>query len=208
MATQMECGSLTDAQLIELVAEDTAYLKCVSQRTRDYCLRFMQRMGNGIDPELIKDIYHDALIVLYEKAKGGEFTLTSSLQTYLNSICRNQLRKVLKQSTRISSLTEGYEGSSPNENEMYSEEITDWLHPSDTGINDERVQAIMQSLEYMKGKGDCHELLLLVHYQGKSMKDIAGHFGYKSEQIARNKNYLCREQLKALTFRALKKLKG
>jgi len=36
----------------------------------------------------------------------------------------------------------------------------------------------------MKGKGDCHELLLLVHYQGKSMRTLQTHFGYKNEQIA------------------------
>ena len=204
----MECESLSDAQLIALIAEDTTYLKCVSLRNRDYCLRFMQKMGDSIDTELIKDIYHDALIVLYEKAKSGGFRLTCSLQTYLNSICRNQLLNVLRNQARVSPLAEGYDWDTASENEQYSDEITDWLHTGDTGINNERVQAIMESLEYMKGKGDCHELLLLVHYQDKSMKDVATHFGYKNEQIARNKNYLCREQLKALTFRALKKLKG
>jgi RNA polymerase sigma factor (sigma-70 family) len=207
MARQMECESLSDAQLIELIAEDTTYLKCVSHRTRDYCIRFMQQMGNGIDRELVKDIYHDALIVLYEKAKGGGFRLTCSLQTYLNSICRNQLLNVLRHNALISPLAGGHDRDVAGENENYSGGITDWLHPGEDGINNERVQAIMNSLEHMKGKGDCHELLLLVHYQGKSMKDIAAHFGYKSEQIARNKNYLGREQLKALTFRALKKLK-
>ena len=203
----MDCDSLSDAQLTELIAEDIAYLKCVSHRTRDYCIRFLQRIGSGIDREVIKDIYHDALIVLYEKAKGGDFRLTCSLQTYLNSVCRNQLLNVLRNDARVSPLAERPELDGAGENEQYSEGITDWLHPGDVGINNERVQAIMESLEYMKGKGDCHELLLLVYYQGKSMKDIAAHFGYKSEQIARNKNYLCREQLKALTFRALKKLK-
>jgi len=207
MARQIECESLSDAQLIELIADDTTYLKCVSHRTRDYCIRFMQRMGGGIDRELIKDIYHDALIVLSEKAKGGEFRLTCSLQTYLNSICRNQLLNMLRHDALMLPLAGEYDSDMGGENETYSNEITDWLHPGDGGINNERVQAIMEGLEQMKGKGDCHELLLMVHYQGISMKDVAAHFGYKSEQIARNKNYLCREQLKALTFRALKKLK-
>ncbi|MCD6011049.1 MAG: sigma-70 family polymerase sigma factor [Flavipsychrobacter sp.] len=203
----MECESLSDPQLIELIAEDTTYLKCVSLRTRDYCLNFMRRMSSSIDPEMLKDIYHDALIVLYEKARTGEFRLTCSLQTYLNSVCRNQLLNTLRDNSRTSPLAEGYSRDSGDENEQYADTITDWLHAGDIGINNERVQAILQSLEHMKGKGDCHELLLLVHYQGKSMKDVAAHFGYKNEQIARNKNYLCREQLKALTFRLLKKLK-
>ena len=207
MAKQMECESLSDAQLIELVAEDTAYLKCVSQRTRDYCIAFMQRMAGNTDRELLKDIYHDALIVLYEKARQGGFLLTCSLQTYLNSICRNQLLNVLRRDARVLPLTGEQDVNTADENEKYSDAITDWLHSGDTDINHERVQAILKGLEQMKGKGDCYELLLQVHYEGKSMKDIATHFGYKNEQIARNKNYLCREQLKALTFRALKKLK-
>lgn len=204
MIRQNGCESLSDAQLIELIAEDTTYLKCVSYRTRDYCISFMQRMANNIDREVLKDIYHDALIVLYEKAKTGEFRLTCSLQTYLNSVCRNQLLNVLRQDARFSPLPGKYDGDLAGD---YSEAITDWLHPVDIGINNERVQAIMEGLERMKGKGDCHELLLLIHYHGNSMKDVAAHFGYKNEQIARNKNYLCREQLKALTFRALKKLR-
>ncbi len=203
----MECESLSDAQLIALIAEDITYLQCVHHRTRDYCINFMQRMGSNIDLDLVKDIYHDALIVLYEKARGGEFWLTCSLQTYLNSVCRNQLLNVLRRDTRVSPLTSESDGDLAGEHEQYSDAITDWLHPVETGINNERVLAIMESLEHMKGKGDCHELLLLVHYQGRSMKDVADHFGYKNEQIARNKNYLCREQLKALTLRALKKLK-
>lgn len=201
----MDCESLSDAQLIELIAEDTAYLQCVSHRTRNYCIAFMQRIGGDFDREQIKDIYHDALIVLYEKAKSGEFRLTCSLQTYLNSVCRNQLLNVLKRDSRTLPLATEYNQDMAGEHGQYSDAIRDWLHSGGDDINNERVQAIMKSLEHMKGKGDCYELLLMVHYKSMPMKDIASHFGYKNEQIARNKNYLCREQLKALAFRLLKK---
>jgi len=90
----------------------------------------MQGMGRGINRELIKDIYHDALIVLYEKAKGGEFQLTCSLQTYLNSICRNQLLSVLRRDALMLPLAEGSDREMADENEQYSEAITDWLHPA------------------------------------------------------------------------------
>jgi RNA polymerase sigma factor (sigma-70 family) len=207
MTRQMECDSFSDEQLIELIAEDTDYLKCVSHKTRSYCIRFMQRLADGIDPDQLEDIYHDALLVLYEKAKGGQFRLTCSIQTYLNSICRNQLLSLRKSAARLSPLSDGNDRDMSDDRLNYDESITDWLHTGDSGINADRVQAIVASLEQMKGKGDCHELLLLVHYQGKSMKEVAEHFNYKNEQIARNKNYLCREKLKALTLQILKKLK-
>ncbi len=203
MPRQPECDSLTDTQLIALMAEDVDYLKCVSYRTREYCMRFMQRLCNGsADEEQLKDIYHDALIVLYEKARGGQLTLTCSIQTYLNSICRNQLLTVLKNSNKVSFLAPGDGG----EQRDFRTEINDWLHTDDNAINNDRVQAIMSSLETMKGRGDCYELLQLVHYHNRSMLDVAAHFGYKNEQIARNKNYLCREKLRTLTLKALKKL--
>jgi len=208
MRTPTECDSLTDTQLIELMAEDVQYLKCVSYRTRDYCLRFMQRVCNGsVDAEQLKDIYHDALIVLYEKAKGGQFTLTCSIQTYLNSICRNNLLSLLKSISKISSLDAAPAAGGDGAHSDFLTGINDWLHTGDNAINNDRMQAIMSSLEAMKGRGDCYELLQLVHYHDKSMKDVALHFGYRNEQIARNKNYLCREKLRALTLQALKKLK-
>jgi RNA polymerase sigma factor (sigma-70 family) len=203
MSHQPNCDHISDTQLVALLATDTTYLRCVSARTRQYCLRFMQRIFADTDTNLLNDIYHDALIVLYEKAKAGNFTLTSSLQTYLNSVCRNQLLHTLKLNARVQELhttLQDLEGE-------YDTAIHDSLHTPHQGINNDRVQAIVKSLELMKGKGDCHELLLLVHYHNKSMKDIAAHFGYKNEQIARNKNYLCREQLKALVFRTMKQLK-
>src|SRR4051794_2906221 len=140
MARQMECDALSDQQLVDLIAEDTAYLKCASLRTREYCMNFMQKMARGIDPELLKDIYHDALIVLFEKARPGAFRLTCSLQTYLNSVCRNQLLNVLRRDARTKPLNEGSEGNEASEHEQYSDAVTDWLHPGDAGINNERVQ--------------------------------------------------------------------
>jgi RNA polymerase sigma factor (sigma-70 family) len=207
MPEHLECASFSDEQLIELIAEDTLYLKCVNNRTRDYCIRFMQQQFSNLDQQLIRDCYHDALIVLYEKARGGHFRLTCSLQTYLNSVCRNQLLNLLKKEARITTFI-AEQGSETDEIQLqYDTAIVDWLHNDDTGINSERIQAIQQGLEEMKGKGDCHELLMMVHYKDKSMKEVAAHFGYKTEQIARNKNYLCREKLKALTAQIMKQLK-
>ncbi len=194
-----ECDNFTDAELVALLAEDTGYLRCVSQRTRAYCIRFMQHIYRDADTGMLEDVYHDALIVLYEKAKGGAFSLNCALQTYLNSVCRNMLLARAREDARIASFMD----VAPNDD--YLDAIKDQLHPDALDINNERVQAIMKGLELMKNKGDCYELLQLVHYQGKAMKEVAAYFGYKNEQIARNKNYLCREKLKALAFKLLKK---
>ena len=42
-----------------------------------------------------KDIYQEALIVLWQKAVSGKLVLTSKISTYLYSICQNLWRKEL-----------------------------------------------------------------------------------------------------------------
>ena len=57
---------------------------------KDYCLRFMNKMYS--DEEINKDIYQDAVIVFIEKIRADKLALeNTSIQTYLNSICRNQV---------------------------------------------------------------------------------------------------------------------
>ncbi len=201
MSHSPDCNTYTDNQLLTLLAEDTAWLKCIQERTREYCIKFMHSIYPTAGSHQLTDIYHDALIVLYEKCRDRQLQLTCSLQTYLNSVCRNQLLQQLRQEARNAALQESYIAGE------YDKHITDWLHPAGEDINTERVQAIVKALAAMKHKGDCYELLQLVHYKGLSMKQVAAHFGYSNEQIARNKNYLCREKLKTIAYSYLNKKK-
>ena len=202
-----EKAALTDAALIEGLALHEDYLAVVYKKHKDYCIKFMQKQCNGRDfDDAIKDIYHDAVIVLYEKVKAGNFTLTSSIQTYLNAICRNQLLNRFKDDGKFISMSNSSDFD--NEDAPHKEKFmpADWLPSEENSIN-ERVEALMKGLEIMKGKGDCYELLSLVYYHNKSMQQVSQHFDYKNEQIAKNKNYRCKEKLRELTFETLKKIR-
>jgi len=213
MITIEEGLLLTDVELIRLITEDSDYLRCVYTKTKDYCIKFMQKQCNGVDIDEIKDIYHDAVLVLYDKAKTGDFVLTCSIQTYLNSICRNQLLNRFKAEGKIISFPDTGDRDE-DDNSEYNVEIKDWLPYGDFSINGEddengiRVRAIMKGLEIMKAdKGNCHELLSLVYWKNNSMLQVAEALDYKDEQNARNKAYKCREKLKELTFEILNKLR-
>ena len=214
MIPKEECFSLSDAELVKLIVEDSDYLSCVYTKTKEYCIKFMQKQCNGIDIDEIKDIYHDAVLVLYDKAKTGNFELTSSIQTYLNSICRNQLLNRFKDTGKVISFPDSSE--SDGNNEEYLPGIKDWLPYSDFSINGEddsesgeRIRAIMKGMEVMKSsKGICYELLSMVYYQNKTMKQLVEHFSELShEDSAKSKNYKCKEKLKLLTFEILNKLR-
>jgi RNA polymerase sigma factor (sigma-70 family) len=80
---------MTDQDKVYKLANDERYFAQVYKDHKDYALRFMRKMYN--DDELLQDIYQDATIVLYENSKKPNFQITHSIQTYLNSICRNRL---------------------------------------------------------------------------------------------------------------------
>jgi DNA-directed RNA polymerase specialized sigma24 family protein len=48
-------------------------------------------INNNGDEDDAKDIYQEAIIVLYNKIKSGEFELSSKLKTYIYSVCRQAL---------------------------------------------------------------------------------------------------------------------
>jgi len=215
MVNKDECNSLSDLELIKKIADNPDYLTCVNNKTREYCIKFMQKQCNGVDIDDIQDIYHDAVLVLYDKCKIDNFLLTCSIQTYLNSICRNQLLNRFKEGGKIMPFPDSNEQDGDNDNFEYVPEIKDWLPYSDFSINGEddsesgkRIRAIMKGLEVMKSaKGNCHELLSLVYWQNNTMQQIANVLDYKDEQNAKNKAYKCREKLKEITFEILKKLR-
>jgi RNA polymerase sigma factor (sigma-70 family) len=147
--------------------------------------------------DVLTDVYHDALIILYEKARDGELVLTASLQTYLNAVCRYQLLNRLRR-----------EGKTLPVLLIDDEHLPAITEKADT-TNDEdadKIAAIVKGLERMKGKGDCYELLMMVYYGKQPLKAVAQHFGYSSEQVAKNKSFHCRETLRSLAQTFLRKL--
>ena len=57
--------------------------------------------NSGTEDEA-RDIYQDALIVFWQKARSGNLVLTSKISTYIYSICQNLWRKELDRKKRLS----------------------------------------------------------------------------------------------------------
>ena len=55
--------------------------------------------NNGY-PEDARDIFQEAMIVLFEKAKLNSFVLSCQIKTYLYSVCRRLWLKKLQQQSR------------------------------------------------------------------------------------------------------------
>lgn len=178
---------MTDQEKLNRLRLDESYFTQVYKDHRDYSLNFMRKMNQNED--LIMDVYQDAIIVLYEKAKKKDFELTCSIQTYLNSICRNQLLKKFKESSRFL-----------NHSDDFMPNITDWHEDESNEVNEERINALQKGLNELKRISDkCHEILLRYFYNKQSMAEIAEAMGYTNADNVKNQKARCQKKLKELT---------
>ncbi len=139
-----------------------------------------------------KDIFQEALIVLYEKARSGSFELHAQLKTYIYAVCRRLWLKRLQ-------LNQKFSGDLANAEETISieEDVERYEHRNS---DFELMEVAMQSL------GEpCKALLESYYLQKKNMSEIAKEFGYTNADNAKNQKYKCLMRLKKIFFGQYKK---
>jgi RNA polymerase sigma factor (sigma-70 family) len=178
---------MTDQDKVFKLANDERYFTQVYNEHKDYSLRFLRKMYN--DDDLLKDIYQDATIVLYENAKKSNFKLTCSIQTYLNSICRNRLLVLRRNKVKPIIVSEEFD---PNISDWFVEEKYD-------EEKEERLTAIEKALEKMKEAGSqCYQILKMQYYERFSMDKIAKLLGLANARSSKSQASKCRSKLKEL----------
>lgn len=144
----------------------------------------LQNSGNADEA---RDLFQEAMIVLYEKAGSGVFELHSLLKTYLYSVCRRLWLKRLQQMNRYSGEVEHLEETIPVEEEMelHEKRNTDFI--------------LMETAMRKIGE-PCKSLLDAYYIQHKQMQEIATEFGYTNADNAKTQKYKCLMRLKKLFF--------
>lgn len=185
---------MSEEEKLNKLKTDPAYFTEIYEVHRLYSLNFMRKM-NG-DEAVILDIYQDAVIILYEKSKLADFKLSCSIQTYLNSICRNQLLNRFKDSSRFISNSDDF-----------SEDITDWFSEDSSDLNNERISALQNGLNKLKETGgNCYDILVRYFFNNESMKAIAKSLGYTNGDNVKNQKARCQKKLKDIAFQQLKSI--
>jgi len=137
--------------------------------------------GYGGTAQEAKDVFQEALIVVYEKLSTTDFKLTSSLETYLYSICKYMWKDVLKAKNKKISIEDSQELI--NENDF----IDEIAYQKKLGKAEKALNAIGEK---------CLRLIKLFYYEQLSMKQIAIKLKLKTEQVAKNQKYKCLERAK------------
>jgi DNA-directed RNA polymerase specialized sigma24 family protein len=181
----------SDEELIASLKEDTNGLDLLYTQHRNYCLSYLNSLQNQ-DENI--DIYHDAVLVFYEKiCRVENFELSCSIQTYLNSVARNMLRERLRKAGRFVDF----------DGEFEHDDIVDVLEPIDLE-NSPKMRAIYKALNSMKDAGGkCYEILLRCFYLKQRMDRIAYEMDYSNADNAKNQKARCQKRLKILTSNVL-----
>jgi RNA polymerase sigma factor (sigma-70 family) len=178
---------MTDQDKLFKLRNDSSYFSKIYDDYKIHSLNFMRKMNNDFD--LIKDIYQDAVIVLFEKTKDPDFKLTCSIQTYINSICRNQLLNKFKENSRFISKTDDFDPG-----------INDWYDEFDEE-KENRLILVENALNNLKEKGEkCFEILKRFFYERQSMDKIALEMDYTNGDNVKNQKSRCQKKLKELVL--------
>jgi RNA polymerase sigma factor (sigma-70 family) len=144
--------------------------------------------NNGSEDEA-KDIFQEAVMVLYDKITQQKFELSSKLGTFLYAVSR---RLWLKQLTRKGSVASTADIS----------DFEDLLRVED---DLERHDEIEQRFDHMNialsQLGEpCQTLLKDFYIANMSMQDIRDKFGYTNTDNAKTQKYKCLQRLKKIFF--------
>lgn len=142
-----------------------------------------------------KDIFQEAMIVLFEKTKTGNFELNCQIKTYLYSVCRRLWLKRLQQMNR-------YSGEMENISEIVSVE-------EDLDDHEKKNEEFRLMEKAINTLGEpCKSLIEAFYIQKRNMQEIAASFGYTNADNAKNQKYKCLMRLKKIFFSQYKNGNG
>ena len=134
-----------------------------------------------------KDIFQEAMIVLYEKVQSEAFVLNCQIKTYLYSVSRRLWLKRLAHQNRFLIIDEA-------EHDVINVE----------GDVDDQEKHHMDFLMMERAMGSlgepCKSLLEAFYLEKRTMQEIAFNFGYTNPENAKNQKYKCLVRLKKLFF--------
>jgi len=144
-------------------------------------------INNNGSADDAKDVFQEAMIVLYEKARSGTFELNCLIKTYIYSVCRRLWLKRLQQFSRYSPPVESLELTVPVDDEIEEHEKRD-------------TEFEMMNKAIISLGEPCKSLLEAFYLQKQNMEVIASNFGYTNADNAKNQKYKCLMRLKKIFF--------
>ncbi|GAB4282185.1 MAG: hypothetical protein Kow0068_06750 [Marinilabiliales bacterium] len=172
-----------ESAIIKLIYKD------IFPSIRNFILR-----NNG-DDNSARDVFQEAIIILYNNLLSNNFKLDCTVKTYLYAVSKriwlNELRKNHGKTTFI----DEHEDTvifNDNDFEVYN-------------IKKLQLKIMQKCIEIM---GDpCRKILQKFYVSKLNMQEIAEEMGYTNKENAKNQKYKCLQRLKKLFFKEFSKYK-
>jgi len=129
-----------------------------------------------------KDVFQESIIIIYRKIKKNELALSCSFKTYLFSVCKYQWLKVVSKKD-AEYMNDFYE---IREDENIDGDLIETI--------EEHERYAVYQKHFEKLNEYCRQLLKLF-MDNISLKKIAEILGYSSENVAKQRKYVCKENL-------------
>ncbi|MEP1097600.1 MAG: RNA polymerase sigma factor [Cyclobacteriaceae bacterium] len=136
------------------------------------------RSNSGTTQEA-KDLFQEALIVIYRRVKDPNFTLSASLETFVFSVGKKMWLYELRKRKNSIPIIEVIDDSDSNK-------IDQLL------INEEKRKLYIKHFNLLSD--GCQEILM-AFFKGLKMSEIAAELGFGSEGYARKRKHQCQEKL-------------
>ncbi|HMI77359.1 MAG TPA: sigma-70 family RNA polymerase sigma factor [Ferruginibacter sp.] len=166
---------MTDQEIIEYL-KNNRYSKAANELYGMLPAIKKYISANNGTPEDAKDIFQDALVVLYKKVHTEQFVLTVPLQAYMHAVVKNLWLAELRNRKKIP--------LGHTEEDM-----------SDLTLNEEPGFSIAEAAFGLLGE-KCRQLLILFYFKKKSFREIASSLAFRSENVAKNQKYRCLQKAK------------
>ena len=144
-------------------------------------------VNNNGSADDARDIFQEAMIVLYEKVRSGSFELNCMIKTYVYSVSRRLWLKRLQQMNHYAPVSDNLEETIPVEEEIEENERINY-----------EFQAMDRAISSLGEP--CKSLLEAYYLDRKNMLEIAQSFGYTNADNAKNQKYKCLMRLKKIFF--------
>ncbi|MDD5506864.1 MAG: sigma-70 family RNA polymerase sigma factor [Bacteroidales bacterium] len=172
-----------DGEIFEgLVRQDEKIIRFIFNEHFNTIRSFIQRNKGTVEDA--EDVFQDAIVIIYQKARDRELSLECSFKTFLYSVCRHvwlqKLEKNRINPANIGDIENFIELSNVMMYDLYDEER-------------ERVKIFQQ--HFLALGEDCQKLLRLF-MRKTPLSEIMKIMGYKSVKYTKTRKFLCKERLK------------
>jgi RNA polymerase sigma factor (sigma-70 family) len=140
--------------------------------------------ANSGNEEDARDIFQEAIVVIYRRINDKDFAISCSFKTFIVSIVKNLWLKELEK-RRSGDVVLKTEGEFEVADEVIDESFID------SGKN-ERIKLYQK--HFLTLGEDCQKVLQLFFAQ-QSLKDISEIMGFASEKYAKKRKFQCKEML-------------